>query len=456
MDALLSRLAAELKGQLIDPVHAEYDRARAIWNGAIDRRPRAVIRVRGAEDVARVLAHAREHGRAVCVKGGGHSAPGHSMIDDALVIDLSGIRDVTIDPLAGVAHVGGGALWCDVDRAAGDHGLATTGGLISHTGVAGLTLGGGIGWLMRKHGLAIDNLVGAEVVLADGRVLHASRDQEPDLFWALRGGGGNFGVVTRFDFALHPLRTVFAGMVLHPAARAAELLQRFRALTLTAPDELTALFATLLAPPAPFVPPELHGTPLVAVVLCWAGEPAAGLELLRPLRAFGPPVADVIGEMPYVQLQSMLDPGAPAGMGYYMKAAYLDVLTDEAIAALAAHATAPSSPLSQVHVHHLGGAVGRVDAQATAYGQRGAAYVLNVTAGWTDLSAGAAHVAWARSVVDPMERHSNGAAYVNFLGDEGSARIASAYGEANYARLQRIKQIYDPDNVFRHNQNIRP
>ena len=338
MDSFLTGLAKDFHGTLIDPAHAGYDAARAVWNGAIDRRPSAVARVDSAGDVATVLRHARAAGRRVCVRGGGHSAPGHSCIDDAVVIDLGALRDVAVNAHRATARVGGGALWSDVDRATAAHGLATTGGLISHTGVGGLTLGGGIGWLMRKHGLAVDNLVGAEVVLADGRTVRASSDENPDLFWALRGGGGNFGVVTQFDFRLHPVRDVLAGMVMHPAARAVEMLRFFREQTALAPDELTALFAFLLAPPAPFIPPAFHGAPMAAIVLCWCGDPARGAEVLAPLRAFGPPVVDAIGEMPYVALQSMLDAGAPRGMRYYMKSAYYDALSDAAIDALAAAA----------------------------------------------------------------------------------------------------------------------
>jgi FAD/FMN-containing dehydrogenase len=454
MDTFVNELREELSGPLIDPAHADYDDARAVWNGAIDRRPCAVARVRDAGDVATVLRRAQAAGRSVCVRGGGHSAAGHSCIDDAVVIDLGLLRDVAVDPQRATARVGGGALWSDFDRAGAAHGLATTGGLISHTGVGGLTLGGGIGWLMRKHGLAIDNLIGAEVVLADNRVMRASADENADLFWALRGGGGNFGVVTRFDFRLHPVRDVVAGMVMYPAARAREMLRFFREQTAEAPDELTALFAFLVAPPAPFIPSALHGAPMCAIVLCWCGDRARGAEVLAPWRAFGPPAVDAVAEMPYVALQSMLDPGAPRGMRYYMKSAFYDVLSDAAIDALACAAQEPSSPLSQVHLHHLGGAIARIESHATPYGHRTAAYVLNVIAGWPDAAGSDAHIGWARGVYSAGAAYANGAAYVNFLGDEGDARVASAYGEDNFARLRRLKDVYDPKNVFRYNQNV--
>jgi FAD/FMN-containing dehydrogenase len=455
MDPLLSRLASDLEGTLIDPGHAEYDRSRAIWNGAISSRPAAIARVGGTKDVATTLRLAREGGRSICVRCGGHGTPGHSVIDDAVVIDLGALRDVAVDAGGGVARVGGGALWSDVDRATAAAGRATTGGMISHTGVGGLTLGGGIGWLMRKHGLTIDNLTAAEVVLADGRVVSASADENEDLFWALRGGGGNFGVVTRFDFRLHPVTNVLAGLVMYPAARAGAMLRFFREITAEAADDLTALFSFLTAPPAPFIPAHLQGKPMVAIVVCWSGDLERGAAALRPVRSFGPPAVDAIAEMPYVALQSMLDPGAPHGWQYYMKAAYFDELTDATIDGLVEHAAAATSPLTQVHVHHLGGAVARVDSRATAYRPRRAAYLVNVPTAWLDAGTSDVHVAWARALYDAIAGQSNGAAYVNFLGEEGDARVRSAYGD-NYARLAQIKRAYDPHNVFRHNQNILP
>jgi FAD/FMN-containing dehydrogenase len=279
-------------------------------------------------------------------------------------------------------------------------------------------------------------------------------DDHSDLFWALRGGGGNFGIVTQFEFRLHPVRNVLAGMLMYPAARAREMLRFFREQTATASDELTALFAFLVAPPAPFIPPALHGTSMCAIVLCWCGDLTHGTGVLAPWRAYGPPAIDAVAEMPYTVLQSMLDPGAPRAMRYYMKSAYYDTLSDAAIDALAAAGRQPSSPLSQVHVHHLGGAIARIDDHATPYGHRKAQYVLNVVASWPDATSDAVHIAWARDVYAAGDAHANGAAYVNFLGDEGEARIASAYGEENFARLRQVKGVYDPENVFRFNQNI--
>ncbi len=452
----LSDLARALEGTLVEPDHPDYDRSRAIWNGAIDRRPAAIVRVRGAGDIAAVLEHAGRRGLPVCVRGGGHSTAGHSMIEGAVVIDLAELRQVSIDPGGARARVGGGALWADVDRATAAHGLATTGGMISHTGVGGLTLGGGIGWLMRRHGLTIDNLVGAEVVLADGRTVSAGAGEHHDLFWALRGGGGNFGVVTRFDFQLHPVSGVLAGMVMHPMARARAMLQFFRELTAEAADELTALFSFMTAPPAPFIPAHLHGSPMVAIAVCWAGDLERGAAALRPLRTFGPPAVDAIAEMPYAAWQAQLDPGAQPGWSYTMKAAYFDSLSDAAIDALVDHAAEPSSPLSQVHVHHMGGAVSRVDPRATAYGQRAAAYLVNIPAAWVDLASADLHVGWTRALHDAIAPHSNGGAYVNFLGDEGDARVRAAFGAESFARLAQVKRAYDPGDVFRFNQHIAP
>ena len=442
--------------ELIGPNHAEYESARKIWNGAIDRRPAIVARVENAAEIATILREVRAGGRGVTVRCGGHSAPGHGVADGVVCIDLTRMRAVEVDPARAVARVGGGCLWSHLDAATAAHGLATTGGMISHTGVGGLTLGGGIGWLMRKHGLTIDNLAAAEVVLASGEQVRASEVENADLFWALRGGGGNFGVVTSFEFRLHPMRNVLAGMVLYPASRANAVLRFFREFTEAVPDEFTALFAFLTTPPAPFIPPHLQGTPMVAIVGCWSGDLTRGAEALRPLRHYGPPALDLIGEMPYSALQGMLDPGAPHGLHYHMKSAYFADLSDVAIDAIVAGATRMASPLSQVHVHQLGGAVSRVPDDATAYSNRGAAFALNIIPAWADPGSSAAHIGWARELFEAVARHGNGSAYLNFLGDEGQERVRAAFGPRKHERLARIKRRYDPENVFRYNQNILP
>jgi len=456
MPTLVSRLAKRLAEPVIGPGHADYDAARKIWNGSIDRRPTAIARVKSAADVAAALAAAQSKGTPVTVRCGGHSFPGHSVANDALLIDLSPMNTVDVDVARKTARVAGGALWRDVDVATAAHGLATTGGLISHTGVGGLALGGGIGWLMRKYGLVIDNLLSAEVVCADGRVLRASSTENPDLFWGLRGGGGNFGVVTSFELQLHPVMNVLGGMVLYPASRANAMLRFYRELTASAPNELTTIFAFLTAPPAPFIPEHVRGTPLVGIVACYAGELARGQELLRPLKVFGPPIVDLIGEMPYVALQRMLDDGAPHGMRYFLKSQQFDALTDDAIDAIVQHAATATSPLTQVHLHHLGGAVGDVADDATAYPGRRSQFALNIIPAWHDAASSEKHVQWTRAYSDAVSKFANGAAYVNFLADEGADRVRATYGEARYARLAALKAKLDPTNVFRFNQNIRP
>lgn len=455
MSGSISQLSHRIAGSVIDPAHTEYEAARKVWNGAIDRKPAAIVRVKDPSDVAIVLEEARGSGLAVCVRGGGHSTAGHGVADGAIVIDLSALQSVEVDASRRTARVGGGALWRHVDAATSVHGLATTGGLVSHTGVGGLTLGGGIGWLMRKHGLTIDNLRSAQLVLADGRSVRASAEENEDLFWALRGGGGNFGVVTCFELGLHPVKNVLAGMVMYPASRANAMLRFYRELTATAPDELTTIFAFLTAPPESFIPEHMRGTPAVAIVVCYAGDLVRGLEVVRPLKTFGPPAVDAIAEMPYVALQSMLDPGAPHGMCYHMKSIQFDTLTDAALDTIVEGAKNATSPFTQVHLHHLGGAVARVADDSTSYPHRGAAFTMNVIPAWPDRESTAGHVAWARTLFDAAAKHANGGVYVNFLGDEGQDRVRAAYGEKKFARLVEIKRRYDPTNVFRFNQNIK-
>jgi FAD/FMN-containing dehydrogenase len=308
---------------------------------------------------------------------------------------------------------------------------------------------------MRAHGLTCDNLLAAEMVTAAGEVVTADADNRPDLFWALRGGGGNFGVVTRFEYRLHPVSTVIGGLTLYPAAQAGAAFRHFREVTASAPDELTALFAFLTAPPAPFVPSELQGKPVVAIVACWCGDLADGERAVAPIRSFGPPAADVLGEMPYPALQSMLDEGAPAGLRNYWKSTFVESLSDATIDTIVEHASRRASPMSQVHVHHMGGAVARVGPEATAFPHRRAEFVLNVVGMWSDPSEDERHTAWARSFASAMEPFSAGSVYVNFLGNEGEQRVRAAYGPA-YERLVEVKTKYDPDNVFRLNQNIPP
>jgi FAD/FMN-containing dehydrogenase len=439
-------LAERLDGRLIPPADPAYDEARRVFNGMIERRPALIARAAGATDVVRCLEFARRHELPVAVRGGGHNVAGNAVCDGGLVIDFSERRSVAVDPISGMASSEAGATWFDFDQATQGHGLATTGGLVSTTGIAGFTLGGGIGWLVRKHGLACDNLVGAEVVTADGRVVTAGEGGDADLLWALRGGGGNFGVVTSFRYALHPLGKVLGGLVVHPRDRAPDLLRFYREFVADAPEELTTVAALMTSP---------DGHPVCGIAACYAGELERGERILKPLREFGPPMVDQLGPLPYAVLQTALDETAPAGMRNYWKADFLDELTDEAIDSLVGAANTARSPLSQVHLHQLGGAMARVSSDATAFANRGSSFVFNVIAMWGNADEDDGHIGWARTSFENMRPVSAGAAYINFMGEEGSERVQAAYG-GNHARLVELKRRYDPDNVFRLNQNVRP
>ena len=448
----------QFQGQPITADHPEYDTARAVWNGAIDRHPRLIARCSGAADVAAAVRFARQHDLEIAVRGGGHNVAGTAVCDDGIVIDLSAMRGVRIDPDRRTAYVQGGALWGDVDHAAQAHHLATTGGIISHTGVAGLTLGGGLGWLMRKHGLTVDNLLAADVVTADGELLRASDDQHPDLLWALRGGGGNFGVVTSFEFRLHPVGPdVLAGAILWDAADTGEVLRFYRDFVRNVPIELSTVVRFGTAPPLPVVPEALHWRPVILVGACYAGPIREAEEALRPLRAFGKPLLDLIAPTHYVDHQSALDSTVLHGWNYYWKSTYLPELRDDLIDVIAAHAFACSSPRSYAAMFHLGGAVSRAPEADTAFGNRQATHAITLDGVWRPGEDYAdREIAWTRNFFAALDRYREGV-YVNFLGaNEGADRIREAYGTAVYDRLVDIKTKYDPDNVFHHNQNIRP
>lgn len=451
-------LAQEIRGHLVQPDDAEYDAARSVWNGMIDRRPALVVRCAGAADVIAGLRFAREHELVVAIRGGGHNVAGFGTCDDGVVLDLSQMSDVRVDPRSQTARVGGGALWRQVDHETQAFGLATTGGLVSTTGVAGFSLGGGIGWLMRKHGLACDNLVSADVVTADGDLVTASAVDHEDLFWGLRGGGGNFGVVTSFEFRLHQVGpVVFGGALFYPLEQAHELLAFYRQWTPGLPDELTTMAALIAAPPAPFIPAAYHGKLVAAVVLCFAGPLAGGDAAIAPLRAFAPPLAEHVGPVPYRMLQQMFDASAPHGIHSYWKSEFVPELEDGAIEAVIAGAQEFSSAGSMIHIHHLEGAVSRAAADATAIGRRDARYVTNVIGAWFEPEVQDTEIANVRATAAEVKRFSVGGAYLNFLdGDEGDERVHAAYGPEKYERLVALKDRYDPDNVFRLNQNIRP
>jgi FAD/FMN-containing dehydrogenase len=448
---------AGFEGSLIRPDDAGYDEARRVWNGAIDRRPVLIARCADGADAARALAHAREQGLPVSIRGGGHNIAGSAISEGGIVIDFSDLHGVEVDPARMIARVQPGARWADVDGAAQVHGLATPAGIVSDTGVAGLTLGGGFGWLSRRWGLTADNLRAAQLVLADGRSVRADDDENPDLFWAIRGGGGNFGIVTEFEFGLHHLGTeVLAGPLLYRAEQADDALHAYREFIVDAPRELAVFPNLRTAPVVDWVPAELQGTDVLVLIACWSGDLDAGAAILEPLRRAIPPAADLIRRKPYVAHQSMFDAGVPAGWGYYWKSHDLPPLTDAAIDVLVRMGWRKSSPTSFSLVFHLGGAIADRPDGATAAGGRSAAHAININASWP--AGGPEHpdIAWCREYAAAMAPHATGGVYVNFLhNDEGEARVRAAYGD-RYDRLAEIKAHYDPDNVFRSNQNIAP
>ena len=445
-----------LSYEVIGPESDRYDAARALWNGAIDNRPAAIVRPRNDAEVADALLRARDRGAEIAVRGGGHSMQGHSMSEGGVTIDLSALNGVDVDTQARRARVGGGALLGDVARATGPHGLAIPYGHVSHTGVAGLTLGGGIGWITRRHGLAIDRLRAARVVTADGQVVRASEEENPDLFWGLRGGGGNFGIVTEFEFELcaHGPE-VLAGMLLHPLERAGEALRFSRDFMDAAPEELTVYEVFITVPPAPPFPVELQGKPALAIGIVYAGDPDDGERVLRPLRELGPPALDLVGRMPLIGVQEMLDPTAPHGMRNYSKSHWLAELPDAAIERMVELHTRVPSPMSQIITARMGGAIERVAPDSTAFAHRDAYRLVWVVGSWWE-GDDAEQIEWTREVFGALTPHSTGGVYVNSLQDESEQRIRDAYSGSTWARLVEIKERWDPDNVFRLNYNVPP
>jgi FAD/FMN-containing dehydrogenase len=454
----LDSLRQVIEGEIIRQGDPAYNEARTVWNGAIDRTPAAIVRCAAVSDVVAAVRLARERDLLVSVRGGGHGVGGHAVCDGGLVIDLSPMKAIEVAPSRRTARAEAGVLWGEFDRETQAFGLATTGGVVTHTGIAGLTLGGGIGWLMRKYGATVDNLLSAEVVTAEGDVIRASAKDHPDLFWAIRGGGGNFGIVTSFEYRLHPVGPqVLGGPVFHALEDAPELLRFYRHFIADVPDELTTIFNLRLAPSLPQLPAELHGRPVAMVVVCYAGALTQGEVVLRPLRAFGSPLFDAIEARPYISLQSMFDATVPHGWHYYWKSSELPPLSDRAIETLAEHAAAQTSPLSYCITFHLGGAVSRVGEEETAFSQRDAAHNVNINAVWTeDDEEAERHIEWARRFHDSLEPFACDRVYVNFLGEEGAERVRSAYGDDKYERLTALKEKWDPSNFLRHNQNIEP
>lgn len=459
-DDAARQLAAEMPGAVFLPGTPAYDQARAVWNGMIDRRPALVVRCTSAQDVARAVTFAVRQGLAVSIKGGGHNVAGHAVGEGALMLDLGGLRSVEVDPAKRIARVGGGAIWADVDAATQTHGLATPGGLISETGVAGLTLSGGVGWLRSRYGLAIDNLLSAEVVTADGRILQASPDSHTDLLWALKGGGGNFGVVTRFDFALHPCgpEVMFAAPI-YPLTAGAGPIRFWRAFLADKSDRVGSLVEFSTVPESGDYPQEFWGKRCYTIAAVYAGPAEEGERLLQPLRELGPMIADFSGIMPYCDVQKLFDPLYPAGeYRCYWKSHLLGQLTDEAIDEAIANAAASPSDRSISSLWNFGGATAQVPADATAFGDRSFGWMYSLDSVWSDPSDDRKVIDWTRAAWTRARRHAQeGRVYLNFAGqDDDSEGLTRASLATNFDRLGRIKAKYDPANLFRFNQNIRP
>jgi FAD/FMN-containing dehydrogenase len=453
----LDGLRMRLRGPLLAPGDAGYEDSRTVWNAMIDRRPALVARCLGVADVIACVRFAREHGLLLSIKGGGHNIAGLAAADGALMLDMSQMRGVWVDPRGRVARAQGGCLLGDVDRETQVHGLAAVLGFVSQTGIAGLTLGGGFGYLTRRWGWTSDNVVGMEVVTAEGRVARASEEENPDLFWGLRGGGGNFGVVTGIDYRLYPVGPeVVGGVVAWPASEAPRVLELYRAMAEAAPPELTLVTMMRLAPPAPWLPKEMHGKPIVAIAACYSGPPEEGERAVAPIKGFGTPVGDVLVRRPYAQMQSLLDATQPKGRRYYWKSEYLPRVEPALLEKAMEHAARIRSPHSAVILFHIGGALNDLQPDHSPAGNRDARYVLNIAGAWDKAEDDAANLDWARAAWSDMKGFSTGGNYINFLTeDEGSDRVQAALGGA-LRRLGEVKTRWDPENLFRANRNIPP
>lgn len=449
-------LASSLRGDVVTPDSPGYDEARSIWNAMIDRRPALIARCAGVADILEAVRFARQHRLLVSVRGGGHNIAGSALADGALLIDLSRMRSVRVDPQTRTARVEPGATLADFDHEAQAFGLATPLGINSTTGVAGLALGGGFGWTSRRYGLTSDNLLSADVVTADGELRRASETENPDLFWAIRGGGGNFGIVASFEFRVHPLGpSVLSGLVVHPFSDARSVLRQYRGITARAPEELTCWVVLRKAPPLPFLPAEWHGKEVVVLAMAYAGDPKDGELVAEPLRAVGHPIADVVGVNPFAAWQKAFDPLLVPGARNYWKSHDLAALSDGAIDTILDFAARLPSPHCETFIGHLGGAVNRVRPEATAFSRREAEYVVNVHGRWDTAAEDGAGIAWCRDLFNALTPHATGGVYVNFMTADEGDRVRAAYG-ANYDRLVELKARYDPENVFRSNQNIHP
>ena len=451
----VGQLREQVRGEVVTAEDSGYEEARRVHNAMIDRRPRVIVRCAGPDDVVAAVNFARESGLDLAVRGGAHSVPGFGTADEAVVIDLVRMQAVDVDADRSTARAEGGATWGAFNDATHAHGLATTGGIISTTGIGGLTLGGGIGYLSRGFGLSCDNLLAAEVVTADGRMLSVSDQANEDLFWAIRGGGGNFGVVTSLEYQLHPVREIYGGPMLYELRDAATVLEFFREFIQDAPEEFGGFPAWQIAPPLPFIPEDRHGDTFLVFVACWAGAIEEGEAALKPFREVAPVVAEGVGPMPYPALNSAFDPLVPPGLQHYWKANFVKELTDEAIAAHLEHG--PKVPVvnSTVHIYPINGACHRVAPDATAFAYRDATFATVIAGMWPDPAQNEANIAWVRDFYDATAPHSEEGGYINFMADDDQDRVRVNY-RGNYDRLVDIKRQYDPDNLFHLNQNIRP
>lgn len=455
-DAALAELSASFNGELVRPPDPTYEEHRRVWNGSIDRRPALIARCAEVADVIAAVRFATTAGLPVAVRGGGHSFPGHSVCDGGVVVDLAPMKRIRVDPQARTARVQAGALWGELDRETQAFGLATTGGIVTHTGVAGLTLGGGIGWLHRKHGLTIDQLLAVDLLTAGAEVVKASETENTDLFWGVRGGGGNFGIVTEFKFRLHPVGpTVLAGPIFWPAESAPALLRFYREWVAEAPDELMTIVVQRRAPAVDFVPAALHGRPVIAVACCYSGPVEKGEAVVRPLRSFESPVLDLCEPKAYLAHQSMFDPSFPHGWHYYFRGCDVGELSDGVIDVMCDYGERIVSPITSVALWQMGGAVARVGESETAFNGRDAGYTFNINGNSETAEGFEAEREWARDYWSALKPYHI-SVYVNFLMDEGEERVKQAYGTRKYERLKALKRRYDPANVFRLNQNVSP
>ena len=455
-NAVIDGLKSRFRGDILGPRDAGYDEVRQIWNAMIDRKPALIARCTSVEDVVHAVNFARTNNLLVSIRGGGHNIAGNAVCDDGIMIDMSPMKNVTVDLKTRRAKVDPGCTLADFDKAVQVHGLATPLGINSTTGVAGLTLGGGFGWLSRKYGMTVDNLLSADVVTADGRQVRASAAENADLFWGLRGGGGNFGVVTSFEFQLHPVGpNVLSGLIVYPFDQAKEVLTQFARFTETMPDELNVWMVTRKAPPLPFLGADVHGKEIVVLALCYAGDPAVGAKLIEPLRTFGTPIGEAVGVQPYTAWQQAFDPLLAPGARNYWKSHNFSELSEGVVDTIIRYAGALPGPQCEIFIGTIGGQTTKVSPDAMAYSSRDAKYVMNVHGRWETAAEDQKVIAWAREFFAKSQPYASGGAYINFLTQEESDRIAFAYGDT-YQKLVEVKTKYDPTNLFRMNQNIKP